>query len=41
MSGARPAYLVFSDVDETLITAKSMLDFLDHYFPHRYGAGAP
>ncbi|MEU2380693.1 MULTISPECIES: HAD-IB family hydrolase [Streptomyces] len=37
MSGARPAYLVFSDVDETLITAKSMLDFLDHYFPHRYG----
>lgn len=24
----QPAYLVFSDVDETLITCKSMFDFL-------------
>ncbi|MGW7089790.1 HAD family hydrolase [Streptomyces sp. NPDC054871] len=30
--------LVFSDVDETLITGKSMFDFLDFYFRRRHGA---
>ncbi|MGW2474467.1 HAD family hydrolase [Streptomyces sp. NPDC001665] len=38
----RPAadrpYLVFSDVDETLITVKSMFDFLRYQLVHRYGA---
>ncbi|MFI8234272.1 HAD family hydrolase [Streptomyces sp. NPDC085900] len=32
-----PAYLVFSDVDETLIHCKSLLEFLDHYFAERHG----
>ncbi|MEU9393491.1 HAD-IB family hydrolase [Streptomyces sp. NPDC048324] len=31
------AYLVFSDVDETLIRCKSLLEFLDHYFAERHG----
>ncbi|AZM55307.1 hypothetical protein DMA15_24340 [Streptomyces sp. WAC 01529] len=34
----RPTRLVFSDVDETLITCKSLLDFLGHYLAGRYGA---
>ncbi|WP_322985483.1 HAD-IB family hydrolase [Streptomyces sp. S584] len=38
----RPAtdrpYLVFSDVDETLITVKSMFDFLRYQLVRRYGA---
>jgi len=29
---SRPARLVFSDVDETLIAVKSMFDFLAYYF---------
>ncbi|MFD8306859.1 HAD family hydrolase [Streptomyces sp. NPDC059690] len=29
---SRPARLVFSDVDETLIAVKSMFDFLEYYF---------
>lgn len=33
-----PAYLVFSDVDETLIHCKSLLEFLDHYFAERHGS---
>ncbi|MFJ1967242.1 HAD family hydrolase [Streptomyces sp. NPDC087903] len=33
-----PVYLVFSDVDETLIHCKSLLDFLDHYFAERHGS---
>ncbi|MFF3657279.1 HAD family hydrolase [Streptomyces olivochromogenes] len=32
-----PAYLVFSDADETLIRCKSLLEFLDHYFAERHG----
>jgi len=32
------ARLVFTDVDETLITCKSLLDFLDFYSAGRYGA---
>lgn len=32
-----PDYLVFADVDETLINCKSMFDFLDHYLTGRYG----
>lgn len=36
-----PSHLVFSDVDETLIRPKSMLDFLGYYLAGRYGpAGA-
>ncbi|MEV7401846.1 HAD-IB family hydrolase [Streptomyces sp. NPDC091267] len=34
---AAPNRLVFSDVDETLITGKSMMDFLDFYFTRRHG----
>ena len=34
---SRGAYLVFSDVDETLIRCKSLFEFLDHYFAERYG----
>lgn len=34
----RPARLVFSDVDETLIAQKSMLDFLAYYFGGTDGA---
>ncbi|MFI2615907.1 HAD family hydrolase [Streptomyces sp. NPDC018584] len=30
--------LVFTDVDETLITCKSLFDFLDYYAAGRYGA---
>ncbi|WP_103532676.1 HAD family phosphatase [Streptomyces sp. SM11] len=33
-----PSRLVFSDVDETLISVKSLFDFLDFYFTGRYGA---
>ncbi|MEU3495612.1 HAD superfamily hydrolase (TIGR01490 family) [Kitasatospora cineracea] len=33
----RPAYLVFTDVDETLITRKSMFDFLQFQLTRRYG----
>jgi HAD superfamily hydrolase (TIGR01490 family) len=33
-----PARLVFSDVDETLIQGKGLLEFLDYYFAGRYGA---
>ncbi|MGW8948773.1 HAD family hydrolase [Streptomyces sp. NPDC055709] len=33
----RPARLVFSDVDETLISGKSLFDFLDFYFAERHG----
>lgn len=32
------AYLVFSDVDETLITVKSMFDFLQYQLVRRHGA---
>ncbi|MFH0180587.1 HAD family hydrolase [Streptomyces cacaoi] len=32
------SYLVFSDVDETLITVKSMFDFLHYRLVHRRGA---
>lgn len=36
-----PRHLVFTDVDETLISGKSLLDFLGWYFTDRYGrAGA-
>jgi HAD superfamily hydrolase (TIGR01490 family) len=35
---ARPSVLVFSDVDETLIGRKSMVDFLHFHFAGRYGA---
>ncbi|WP_432839667.1 HAD family hydrolase [Dactylosporangium sp. CA-092794] len=37
MSGATPSRLVFSDVDETLIRAKSMFEFLDFYLAERHG----
>ncbi|MER7027654.1 MULTISPECIES: HAD family hydrolase [Streptomyces] len=36
-AAGRP-YLVFSDVDETLITVKSMFDFLHHQLVRRRGA---
>jgi HAD superfamily hydrolase (TIGR01490 family) len=36
--GPTPRRLVFSDVDETLLSGKSLLDFLDFYFAGRYGA---
>ena len=40
-TGRLPRRLVFSDVDETLIRPKSMIDFLHHYFAGRHGpAGA-
>jgi HAD superfamily hydrolase (TIGR01490 family) len=32
-----PRRLVFSDVDETLISGKSLFDFLDFYFAGRHG----
>ncbi|MFJ9250675.1 HAD-IB family hydrolase [Streptomyces sp. NPDC101776] len=32
-----PRHYVFSDVDETLISRKSMFDFLSFYFTRRYG----
>ncbi|MFK0160389.1 HAD-IB family hydrolase [Streptomyces sp. NPDC090499] len=32
-----PRYYVFSDVDETLISLKSMLDFLSFYFTRHHG----
>ncbi|MFI0907241.1 HAD family hydrolase [Streptomyces sioyaensis] len=35
----RPSFLVFCDVDETLIGCKSLLDFLGFHFTERYGAG--
>ncbi|MEY9944268.1 HAD family hydrolase [Kitasatospora sp. GAS1066B] len=34
----RPPYLVFCDVDETLISRKSMFDFLQFHLVRRYGA---
>ncbi|WP_406428073.1 HAD family hydrolase [Streptomyces sp. NBC_00147] len=34
---ATPTRLIFSDVDETLIRLKSMLDFLDYHFPVEHG----
>ncbi|MEU2433732.1 HAD-IB family hydrolase [Streptomyces sp. NPDC007861] len=34
----RPSRLAFSDVDETLISGKSLFDFLDFYFSGRHGA---
>ena len=36
MSDVRP-YLVFSDVDETLITVKSMFDFLRYQLVRQHG----
>ncbi|MDH2391183.1 HAD-IB family hydrolase [Streptomyces sp. HNM0663] len=38
MSDAARPYLVFSDVDETLITVKSMFDFLHYQLVRRHGA---
>ncbi|MFP3991430.1 HAD-IB family hydrolase [Streptomyces sp. E11-3] len=38
MSTPERPRLVFSDVDETLISCKSLLDFLGYYFEGRYGA---
>ncbi|MFJ5117067.1 HAD family hydrolase [Kitasatospora sp. NPDC088548] len=38
MAVPEPTRLVFSDVDETLLTRKSLFDFLDYYFTRRYGA---
>src|SRR5690349_22867621 len=35
--GHRPAYLVFCDVDETLIDCKSMFEFLRFQLVRRYG----
>ena len=32
-----PTYLVFCDVDETLIRRESMLDFLEFYLLRQYG----
>ncbi|QEV20008.1 HAD family hydrolase [Streptomyces alboniger] len=37
LSTPRRPRLVFSDVDETLITCKSLLDFLGYYLAGRYG----
>jgi HAD superfamily hydrolase (TIGR01490 family) len=37
MTGGRP-YLVFCDVDETLIATKSMFDFLEYYLARTRGA---
>jgi phosphoserine phosphatase len=34
----KPSYIVFSDVDETLIRTKSMLDFARFYFAERSGS---
>ncbi|WP_399895565.1 HAD-IB family hydrolase [Streptomyces sp. BBFR51] len=34
----RPAYLVFSDVDETLIDCKSLFDFLRFHLVRRHGS---
>ncbi|WP_051835988.1 HAD family hydrolase [Streptomyces sp. NRRL WC-3549] len=36
--GSVPAYLVFCDVDETLIRCKSGVEFLRHYSEFRHGA---
>ncbi|MFD5749007.1 HAD family hydrolase [Streptomyces sp. NPDC127033] len=36
--GPTPRRLVFSDVDETLLSGKSLFDFLDFYFGGLYGA---
>ncbi len=36
--GPAPGRLVFSDVDETLLSGKSLFDFLGFYFEGRYGA---
>ncbi|KUO16766.1 HAD family hydrolase [Streptomyces dysideae] len=36
--GPAPRRLVFSDVDETLLSGKSLFDFLDFYFAGRHGA---
>ena len=36
-TGGTPPALVFSDVDETLIRPKSMIDFLGHYFTRHGG----
>jgi HAD superfamily hydrolase (TIGR01490 family) len=36
--GPSPRRLVFSDVDETLLSGKSLFDFLDFYFAGRHGA---
>ncbi len=35
--GDRPPYLVFSDVDETLVSGKSMFDFHRFHLTHRHG----
>ncbi|MFI1863988.1 HAD family hydrolase [Streptomyces jumonjinensis] len=37
MSDADRSYMVFSDVDETLITVKSMFDFLHYQLVRRHG----
>ncbi|MFE7835513.1 HAD family hydrolase [Streptomyces sp. NPDC057474] len=37
-SGPAPRRLVFSDVDETLLSGKSLFDFLDFYFAGLHGA---
>ncbi|WP_030059284.1 MULTISPECIES: HAD family hydrolase [Streptomyces] len=34
---ADAGYLVFADVDETVIRCRSPLEFLDHYFAERHG----
>jgi len=36
--GGSRAFVAFSDVDETLIGCKSLLDFLHFYFAEQYGA---
>ncbi|ALV34418.1 HAD family hydrolase [Streptomyces sp. CdTB01] len=36
--GPAPRRLVFSDVDETLLSGKSLFDFLDFYFAEVHGA---
>ncbi|WP_420038126.1 HAD-IB family hydrolase (plasmid) [Streptomyces sp. cg28] len=38
ITATRPAYLVFSDVDETLVNCKSMFDFLRFALVRLYGA---
>ncbi|MFF4098233.1 HAD family hydrolase [Streptomyces sp. NPDC001903] len=38
LSGTNRPYIVFSDVDETLITVKSMFDFLHYQLVRRHGA---
>ena len=37
-SPMKPPYLVFSDIDQTLINCTSVLDFPEYYFSGRYGS---